>query len=48
MVILALKTSLAVDSDSDFEKFEDKELEALLDEYPTKTQEELADTLGVT
>ena len=29
-------------------KFEDKELEALLDEDPTQTQEELADTLGVT
>ena len=28
-------------------KFEDKELEALLDEDPTQTQEELADTLGV-
>ena len=29
-------------------KFEDKELEELLDEDPTQTQEELADTLGVT
>ena len=29
-------------------KFEDKELRALLDEDPTQTQEELADTLGVT
>ena len=28
--------------------FEEKELEALLDENPTQTQEELADTLGVT
>ena len=29
-------------------KFEDKELEALLDEDPTKMEEQLADTLGVT
>ena len=29
-------------------KFKDKEVEALLDEDPTQTQEELADTLGVT
>ena len=29
-------------------KFEDKELEALLNEDPTQTQEELANTLGVT
>ena len=29
-------------------KYEDKELEALLDEDPTQTQEELADALGVT
>jgi len=29
-------------------KFEDKELEALLDEDPSQTQEELAESLGVT
>ena len=29
-------------------KYEDKELKALLDEDPTQTQEEIADTLGVT
>ena len=29
-------------------KFEDKELEALIDEDPNQTQEELADTLEVT
>ena len=29
-------------------KFEDKELEALLDEDPTQMQEEIADKLGVT
>ena len=45
MVILALKVSLAVDSQK---KFGNKELEALLDEDPTRTQEELADTFRVT
>ena len=41
MEISALKTSLALDSQK---KFEDKELEALLEE--DQTQEELAESLG--
>ena len=45
MAILALKTSHAVDSPK---KFEDNELEALLNEDLTQTKEELVDTLGVT
>ena len=44
MVILALKTSLAVDS----QKIRRKRLKTLLDEDPTQMQEEFADTLGVT
>jgi len=44
MQISALKTSLALDR----KKFEDKELEALLEEDQSQTQEELAESLGVT
>jgi len=42
MEISALKTSLALS------KFEDKELETLLEEDQSQTQEELAESLGVT
>jgi len=44
MEISALKTSLALDSQK---KFEDKELEALLEEDQSQTQEELAESLGI-
>ena len=44
MEISALKTSLALDS----QNFEDKELEALLEEDQSQTQEELAESLRVT
>ena len=43
MEISALKTSLVLDS----QNFEDKELEALLEEDQSQTQEELAESLGV-
>ena len=43
MEISALKTRLALDK----KKFEDKELEALLEEDQSQTQEELAESLGV-
>ena len=43
MEISALKTSLAM-----AKKFEDKELEALLEEDQNQTQEEFAESLGVT
>jgi len=45
MEISALKTSLALDSQK---KFENKELEALLEEDQSQTQEELTESLGVT
>jgi len=44
MKISALKTSLAGQP----KKFEDKELEALLEENQRQTQDELAESLGVT
>ena len=45
MEISALKTSLALDSQK---KFEDKELEALLEEDQSQTQEKLAGSLKIT
>ena len=44
MEISALKTSLALEP----KKFEDKELEALLEEDQSQTQEELAELLEIT
>jgi len=44
MEISALKTSLALDS----QKNSDKELEALFEEDQSQTQEELAESLGIT
>jgi len=44
MEISALKTSLALEP----KKFEDKDLEALLEDDRSQTQEELAQSLGVT
>lgn len=41
MVISALKTSFALES----QKYEDKELEALLDEDPRQTLDELVESL---
>jgi len=45
MEISALKTSLALDW---LKKFEDKELEALLEEDQSQAQEELAESLEIT
>ena len=46
MEISALKTSLALEKKP--KKFEDKELEILLEEDQSQTQEELAESLRVT
>jgi len=42
---ISVKTSLALDSQK---QFENKELEALFEEDQSQTQEELAESLGIT